>query len=205
MKNKKVLIISAIVLLIIVVLGVWFYFDRSNGLNLGKDDKNSEMEQQGSSQNNMLVKENFSIILPQGWMEGNAIEGVSALAYNVNENITDAAAKAANFTSYLSIASDVSQGRSIAEYVEYTKSALRGVIPEINFVGDKDLTIDNRPAHAIEAELAQEGINFKILLVMIQGEGDKIWITSFNTLKSTWNDYKDAFYQAANTFKVKIN
>lgn len=205
MKNKKILIISAIILLIIVVLGVWFYSDRTNGLNLGKDNENTDMGQQNNAQNNMLVKEGFSIVLPQGWMEGGAIEGVSALAYKVNEKITDVAAKAVNFVSYFSIASDVSQGRNIAEYAEYTKTALRGVAPEINFVADKDLTIDNRSAHAIEAELTQEGIDFKILLVMIQGEGDKIWITSFNTLKSTWNDYKEDFYQTANTFKVKIN
>ena len=68
MKNKKVLIISAIILLIIVVLGVWFYSDRSNGLNLGKDNQNTEMEQQNNTQNNMLVKKAFLLFCRRaGW------------------------------------------------------------------------------------------------------------------------------------------
>ena len=52
-------------------------------------------------------------------------------------------------------------------------------------------------------EISQENINFKVLMVLITGDYDDIWVVSFNTLESMWNGYKDAFYNSAESFVVK--
>jgi len=63
--------------------------------------------------------------------------------------------------------------------------------------------INSRTARAIEADLTQQGVNFKILIVAVKGEGDDVWVISFNTLQSSWMAYQETFSDIANSFKLK--
>jgi len=88
MKNK-ILIILGIVLLIVVVAGVWFYFGKIENPEINKNQ--NQEEQTGG---NMLVKDGFSIVLPKGWTESaGTAEGITALAFDPSEQITEEAAK----------------------------------------------------------------------------------------------------------------
>jgi len=193
MKNK-ILIIVGVVLLIVVVGGLWFYFGKTGV------PANTEKELEG----NMLVKDGFSIILPKGWMESQGTaEGITALAFDPNEQIAEEAAKKISFASYLSIGQDAPQEKSMSDYVTYTKEELKKALGAVEFTNEQALTINSKDAYAIEMELSQEEINFKVLMVLIKGDYDDVWVVSFNTLKSMWNGYKDAFYNSAESFVVK--
>src|SRR3989344_3433434 len=50
---------------------------------------------------------------------------------------------------------------------------------------------------------AAQNINFKILMVIVKGQGDDVWVMSFNTTKSSWEGYKKTFYDIANSFSLK--
>ena len=193
MKNK-ILVIAGIILLIVVVGGLWFYFGKT-GMPV-----NTEKELGG----NMLVKEGFSIGLPKGWVESEDMaEGITALAFDPNEQITEEAAKKISFASYLSIGQDSSQEKNMNDYVAYTKQELQTALGSVEFTNEKSLTINSKDAYALEMEISQENINFKVLMVLITGDYDDIWVVSFNTLESMWNGYKDAFYNSAESFVVK--
>jgi hypothetical protein len=198
MKNK-VLIILGVVLLIVVVGGVWFYFGKTENQEI---NKNQNQEEQAGG--NMLVKDGFSIVLPKGWTESaGTVEGVAALAFDPNEQITDEAAKSISFASYLSIGQDSLQDKSINDYLVYTKQELQKALGVAEFINEQSLAINSKEAYSLEMQLNQENINFRVLMVLIAGDNGDVWAVSFNTLESMWNDYKDAFYNSAKSFIVK--
>jgi len=80
---------------------------------------------------------------------------------------------------------------------------LKGVLPEIVFVNENPGSIGGRDAYFIEANLTQQGVDYKVFLVLVRGKGDDIWTISFNTLESDWLKYKDLFYQTAESFEVR--
>jgi hypothetical protein len=198
MKNK-VLIIVGVVLLIIIVVGVWFYLDKNK-----ISDTSPELNQEEQTSGNMLVKDGFSIVLPKGWMESQGTaEGITALAFDPQEQITEEAAKKISFASYLSIGQDFSQEKSMSDYVAYTKEELKKALGVVEFTNEQALTINSKEAYALEMGLNQENINFKVLMVLITGDYNDVWVVSFNTLNSMWDGYKDAFYNSAKSFIVK--
>jgi len=155
-------------------------------------------------ENQKIVTDDFSIDLPAGWARAESKAGVLAMAINYNEQIQDPEAQKINFQSYLAVIYDTLQGGSLADYGQTVKSALEQSIPSTVFTKDQDLTINGRLSHAIEAEMTQQGIDLKVLLVVIEGEGDDVWGISFNTVRSNWEGYREAFYNTANSFVVKI-
>jgi hypothetical protein len=198
MKNK-ILIILGIVLLIVVVAGAWFYFGKTENPEI-----NNNQNQEEQTGGNMLVKDGFSIVLPKGWTESaGTAEGITALAFDPNEQITEEAAKKMSFASYLSIGQDSSQNKSMSDYVVYTKQELQKALGAVEFTNEQSLTINSKEAYTLEMKLSQENINFKVLMVLIAGDNGDVWVVSFNTLESMWNGYKDAFYDSAESFVVK--
>ena len=129
--------------------------------------------------------------------------GASAMAVNANESINDPAAQKINFKSYFAVSYDTLQGKSMSEYEQIVKSGLQQTISNVVFTKEQDMTINGKSAHALEAELTQQGVNFKILLVVVRGQGDDVWVMSFNTTKSSWDGYKETFYGVANSFNLK--
>ena len=150
-----------------------------------------------------LVTDDFDVNLPAGWRQTVPAMGASAMAVNANESINDPAAQKINFKSYFAVSYDTLQGKSMSEYEQIVKSGLQQTISNVVFTKEQDMTINGKSAHALEAELTQQGVNFKILMVVVRGQGDDVWVMSFNTTKSSWDGYKETFYGVANSFNLK--
>jgi len=184
--NKKNLVYTVVILLTALAIGAGVYFK-----------KDSQPE------NNILAKDDFSISVPQGWQETQAPTGVSAIVVNASEEITDPAAQEVNFRSYLSVSRDSLKGKSKEEYIEDVKSSLGQLSPTVNFTEDKQIMVGEKEAEAMEVEITQQEVNFKVLLVLVWGEGEDVWVMGFNTTEDKWNEYSSLFYQIAATFQIK--
>jgi len=222
MKNKTlVYIIVSLIIILGIAAGIYFTGENefpgsesaeertvasSNGLE-GEESSLPGSETgpraQKEKKENILVKDNFSVNIPEGWIEVAASVGVSAMVVNTNEEMTDPAAKKINFKSYFAVSYDMLQGKTISEYLQTVKSGIEQTIPNVVFTKDQDTTIGGRSAHAIESELAQQGVDFKVLIVVVKGQGDNVWVISFNTTKSSWDGYKETFYSIADSFSLK--
>lgn len=161
------------------------------------DQKNIQQPQ------SKLVTDDFEVSLPVGWKRAEPPMGASAMAVNMNEDLSDPAAKKINFKSYFAVSYDTLQGNTMDEYAQIAKDGFAQVIPSVVFTKDQDMAVNGSPAHAIEAELTQKGVNFKILMVMIAGQGEDVWTMSFNTTKSDWDGYREVFYNIVNSFSLK--
>ncbi len=151
----------------------------------------------------LLVRDEYSILIPVGWREVAAPTGVSAMVSYVDEEITDPNAKKINFKTYYSIQYDVSQNKSLAEYAKTIKTQLQQVVPGISFTNEWPLTVNSREAYNLEAELNQQGVDFKILMISVRGKGDDIWTIAFNTPKTNWQQYQSLFQEIIQSFEVK--
>jgi len=208
MKNK--VLISIIILVILGIgIGIGYYVEKSNTFGKPSADKYqgrpglSPGTNQTPSQEYILEKEDFSINVPAGWKEVPPSSGVSAMVVNIGEQPTEEAAKRINFKSYFAVSYDTLAGKTREKYLEDYKQRLRGVLPEIVFVNENPRSIGGKDAYFIEANLTQQGVDFKVLLVLVRGKGDDIWTISFNTLEGDWLKYKDLFYQTAESFRVR--
>ncbi|MDD4990068.1 MAG: hypothetical protein PHW31_02045 [Candidatus Pacebacteria bacterium] len=205
MKNK-IIIIILIVLVIALAGAVGVYFFKKTPAGNQKETENGvrtgNQVNTGQPQNK-IITDDFSIDLPSGWKQTAPAIGASAMAVNASENIDDPAIQKINFKSYFAVSYDTLQRKSMNDYLQTVKSGLSQAISNVVFTKEQDLTINGRIAHAIEAELAQQGVNFKILMVVVAGQGEDVWVISFNTAKSSWDGYKEMLYDTANSFILK--
>jgi hypothetical protein len=209
MKNK-ILIIILIISIIIIATVNGFYFIKQNKPSINSIENTSfPSKADGDNQidsaqpQNKLVTDDFEITLPVGWQKTEPTIGSSAMAVKIDEQLSDPAAQKINFRSYFAVVYDTMQGESLEEYIQTTKDQLQQTISNIIFSQEHDTTINSQAARAFEADFNQKGIDFKILMVAIKGINDDVWIISFNTLQSTWTDYKDSFSDIANSFSLK--
>ncbi len=199
MKNKTIIIILIILgVALLVLIGVYF-IKQNKTTNQTPTGNGGAIEQPQSK----IITDDFSINLPAGWKQTAPAIGPSAMAINMNENINDPAAQKINFKSYFAVSYDTLQGKNINDYLQTVKNSLSQTISNVVFTNDQDMMISGSPAYAIEAELAQQGANFKILMVVVAGQGEDVWVISFNTIKSSWDEYKGTFYNIANSFILK--
>lgn len=200
MKNKTIIIILIILGVALAVLAGVYFIKRNKAANQTPTRNGGAIEQPQSK----IITDDFSINLPAGWKQTAPAMGSSAMAVNANENINDPAAQKINFKSYFAVSSyDTLQGKSMNDYLQIIKNSLSQTIPSVVFTNEQDITINSQPAHAIEAELTQQGVNFKILMVIVAGQGENVWVISFNTTKSSWDGYKEIFYNITNSFILK--
>ncbi len=212
MKNK-VLIFGLIILVIASAIALFYFSKKDNSLvdlpeNVVQDNQSGneakEDNQTGDGQlQNKLVTDDFEINLPEGWIQITPTLGASAMAVNNNEQSSDPAVQKINFKSYLAVSYDTLQGRSLSEYMQAVKIGLQELVPGVSFAEEHDATINGRFARAIEADMTQQGVDFKVLMAAVKGEGDDVWTISFNTTKSNWDGYKEAFSNVANSFSLK--
>jgi hypothetical protein len=153
---------------------------------------------------NQLVSDDFSMSLPLGWSRvENTVIGVSEMAANLNENISEAAALAINFRSYLTVSQDSLQAKIMQEYMQSVKAEIRTVAPNVNFLNEGDIIINGNAARAIEADMTQQGIDFKVLIVAVKENEENVWVLSYNTLQSSWGSCKEDFSLSARSFVIK--
>jgi len=209
MKNKITIFILIIVVAVVAAL-IGFYFVQKNRSpidfvnNVVLPDQSGVNNQVSAEQlQNKLVTDDFEITLPAGWRKTEPVMGASAMAINANEQLSDPAAQKINFKSYMAVSYDTLQGKSLSEYSQSVKNQLSQAISNVVFANEQDVMINGRSARAIEAELTQQGVNYKILMVVVTGKGDDVWVMSFNTLQSSWMGYQEVFSGIANSFNLK--
>jgi hypothetical protein len=207
---KKIIILIIVIVVVVVVLGtgIVIYFMRQNSADTRDYIQNSNLKEplpeSGGQSQNKIATDDFSITLPKGWSKTiDTMPGIVAMAANPNEKINDDAAQSINFKSYLTISSDVLSGKTLQEYMQLVKNELRSVASDAIFSNENALTINNKPARAFEMEMTQRGVNFKVLLVGIQESEDSVWFLSYNTVKSSWENYKESFSESVRSFIFK--
>ncbi|MFA5355376.1 MAG: hypothetical protein WC302_01395 [Candidatus Paceibacterota bacterium] len=219
---KKIVLISVILIIVLAILAGFYIFNKNKlsvvpPEDIPQNDEPSEASDQNelladnqtemddaAKERNKLVTDDFSMDLPVGWSKTqNTMAEVTAMAANMNEDIGDAAAQAINFKSYLAVSSDLLQGKTMDEYMSSVKSELQTAVPGIIFTNENSLTINGKPTRAIEAEMTQQGVNFKVLIVVVQSDDAEVWVMSYNTVKSSWDEYKEDFSESARSFVIK--
>jgi len=191
MNIKNVILILVVV---VIIVGIAF------GINYLK---RKELMFGGLVAQSELATDDFSVNLPKGWQRAEAGIGISAMAVNIEENVTDPAAQKINFKTYLAVVYDTLQNRTLGDYLQSAKNGLRQAVPSVVFAKEEELSVNGRPTFTLEAELTQQGVNFYVLMAMIKGEGDDVWVMSFNTVKDSWQEYKKEFYNTINSFTLK--
>jgi len=151
----------------------------------------------------VMEKEGFSIVVPAGWREIQAMQGVSATVANVSEEITDPALKKINFRTNYSITYDNLKNKTKKDYVMNIKTVLKQIMPGIVFAKEQDQAINGNDGYIVEATLNQRGADINVLIVLIKGKNQDMWTIAFNTGKANWDKYKDGFYKIAQSFIVK--
>jgi len=82
------------------------------------------------------------------------------------------------------------------------KQQVQAVAPSVSFGSETDELIDSQPAKIIEADLAQQNVDFKILMAVIMKD-DKYFTISANTTAQKWTEYSETFYDTFRSFKFK--
>jgi len=207
MKNKY---IGLIALFLVLALAIGFYFFRQNqlsgnfngnGMPFGQEKAKDQLEK--GQNGNKLATNDFEIVLPDGWKQTAAGVGISAMAVNENEQIIDEAAQRINFKTYAAVSYDTVQGKSLGDYFQTVKEQLDESIPGAVFSQENGTKINDREAWAAEVNFNQKEIDFKVLIIAIRGEGDDVWLISFNTLENSWEDYRQVFADMADSFTLK--
>jgi hypothetical protein len=224
MQKNKIVLISVILIIILAILAGVYMFNQNkssvppaennkelqNGEFTGISDQNKILEENQIGENstitsgNQLVTDDFSIELPVGWEKVvNTVAGVSAMAANPDEIISDVAAQEINFKSYLAVSPDTIAGQTMEEYMQSIKTELQKSTSGAVFTNENDLTINEQSARAVEVNMTQQGIDFKVLIVAVRGNGDDVWVLSYNTVKSSWDRYVEDFAASARSFVLK--
>jgi len=200
MKNK---LLITILLIVVAVVCVFYYFKQNNKL---PEEGVIQQNQENISQNKgKMVTDDFQIDIPEGWK--NVPEpsmGVSAMAVNSSEGTDDPAIELINFKSYVAVSYDTLNGRNLAGYMQDVKNGLTQLVPEKVFFGDEnDTVINGMNARKLELEMIQQGADFKVLIVAVEGNNGDVWTISFNTAKSNWDSYKEEFLSVVDSFTLK--
>jgi hypothetical protein len=197
-KKTKIIIITAAVIVLAGLTGLYFIKQNRNTIPVNSNPENSVEQKQEK-----IVTEYYSIDLPVGWKQTESVPEVSAMAFYLDEKVTDPAIQKLNFKSYLTINSDTLGNRSMADYLQEIRNSLTQAVTKAVFAKEQDLTINDNLSHEMEIEIIQEGTDFKLLMVIVKGKEDDVWTIMFDTTKDNWDGYKDMLYTSANSFVVK--
>ncbi len=209
---NKTIIFSAVVVVLALGAAVYFLYYAPEGKLSDNpppdlkvlDEKKEEKESDKESGPGILAKDGFSINLPEGWEEtANPPGRALALVVKGNEEIANEKAEKLGFASYFSVSSDSLETYTFEEYIEEIKTRLVQSIVNIDFVKEEEGEIDGKKALFVECESTQKEVDFKTLLAFINEADETIWAISFNTLEDKWPEYRDLFYQTAESFKLQ--
>lgn len=195
MKNK---ILLAIALVIGVSVCVFYYS------NQNKAPEDNIIEENITQEEGKIVTDDFEMNIPEGWESVPDLSmGTSAMAVNKNEKNNDSA-EAINFKSYMAVSHENLDGKNLEAYMQDIKNALNQLITEkISFGNENDVIVNDRNAKALDLEMTQQGVDFKVLIVAIEGDNDDVWAISFNTAKDNWSLYEEEFASAVKSFNIK--
>ena len=200
---KKTLVF--LIIIIVVIAGFGFYY-----LNQSSKQPDNRALLQVESDNppvaektdHPYVGDDFTFIPPQGWIQTSIPSTLVAYQNAQETQAPGSAAAKINFKSYLAVSFDNVNGQDANELKDLVKRQIQSVAPGVSFISETERLVDDRPAVFLEADLLMQDVDFKILMVIIMGE-DKYFTLSGNTTMEMWTDYRDIFYAAAESFKIK--
>ncbi len=190
--NKKTLIVSAILIVIlIIIILVYFLILKPSAIDNGSGIPKKIIENKF-----------FSVKLPEGWIEVEPVYGSIATVVKNQELINDTYAQKLNFRSYYSVLRDTVGDKTEQEYLEEIKNSLKKNFTDI-MISDGEIKESNgAKIYFMESKLNEQNVDFTILLAVNIKDQD-VWTISFNTLSEKWEEYKDIFYQIADSFERK--
>ncbi|MBU4370070.1 hypothetical protein KKG58_04950, partial [Patescibacteria group bacterium] len=208
-KIMKNVLIIVIILLVVIVVG-YFIFTSDKSQDLPEQDGQSASEpdrqkirEQGEPEDKTVLGQGFSVKVPKGWVEQTAPMGVSLMAVDMLSVVNDERARQINFHPYYTVSLDSLQDLELQGYVEILKQGINQVTPGIVFQNENNLEINANKAYAMEGEVIQNEIEFKLLIVLVKGKTKDVWVVSFNTTKADWDKNAPQFTEIANSFLIR--
>jgi len=95
----------------------------------------------------------------------------------------------------LSITHEILDGTTLLEYVTLLEDKIKNMTGDTIIRSEGETAFNNDPAYLIDVEMKDNGIEFKNIIVVIQGKQDDAWTISFNTPKLDWSDTAVQFYK----------
>jgi hypothetical protein len=202
----KIIVVGAIIVVIVVIIA-YFYFPKkkldslpenmaaAQTIELNKDSqkvrpsvKTAATGTPVSIKDRMLEKDGFTILVPAGWAEVNYMAGATIVANPGEENL-DPVLKKSGFKSYFSVTREKMREKTWGQAITYVGTIVSGAAPEIKYAAERDGVLAGSTMHYWEADLERDGAKFKILVYALRGDGDDLWILTFNTGASMWPAY----------------
>lgn len=209
MNKKYFFMIAAGAVIVASLIAAYFYFPKKT-IDLPTESLAAVVEQSTddqqitttivapqneavSAKDRILAKDGFTILVPAGWVEVKYAAETTIIA-NPNEENFDPALKKSGFKSYFSVTREKMGERTWDQAVDYVEMIVNGSAPEIEYISERDGTIAGNTMHFWEADLARDGMKFKVLVYavrgnLLDGNGDNLWILTFNTGASMWPAY----------------
>jgi hypothetical protein len=209
--NKRTVALSSVILLVVASGASYYLISQNNNkpviLDASKKadygisvDPNMEIARERT-----IERQGFSIIAPAGWKEFGAPPTDGIMVQNKNEVLKDKVAADINFKVYYSVNHQALGNMDIASFKESFKSKIGKKLDKAKFSNEHKEKIDGYDSIFLEYEGIDKSkkVNFSIMTIFVPGLGQDVWLISFNTAKSNWNDDKGAFYKIAKTFKLE--
>lgn len=198
-KNLLIYLLVVVVVVVAVVLVISFYFTKQNAGSIEENEKSADQIVRPDA---LFISDDFTILPPSGWVKS---EFPNALVYYKNPNDQQpigSAAEKINFQTYFAISADNLKGKTLTEITEFEENQIKAVVPGVVFKSTTDGKIDGQPAKFFEADLSMKNVGFKLMVAVI-AKGDKYFTISNNTTAQKWLEYRDIFYNTADTFRFK--
>jgi len=205
---KNVLII--IIIFIVIIIAGYFIYTLNKGQDLPEQNGQSASEpdrekikEEGEPEDKTVLEQGFSIKVPKGWVEQPAPMGVSLMVVDMLSVVMDERARQINFHPYYTVSLDSLQDLELQGYVEILKQGINQVTPGIVFQNEINSEINANEIYAMEGEVIQNEIEFKLLIVLVKGNAKDIWVISFNTTKADWDQNAPQFTDITNSFLIR--
>ena len=204
-----IILTAALLLLAAVGAGIYYFSMQKNSpTNPSRQNQNQSQPQTSSlpakPAENKYEGEDFSMTIPEGWDKSQqSLSGTLLTLYKTGETHTDDPnAQKINFKSYMAISFDRTQGKTKSQILDMVKQSLLQLSPTAKINTLPQETVDNQTADLIEISLAQQDVNFKVLVAVVI-KGDKYFTLSANTTEKKWAGYKEGFYKALKSMILK--
>ncbi|MBI5742863.1 MAG: hypothetical protein HZA25_03420 [Candidatus Niyogibacteria bacterium] len=211
----KIIVVGAV--LIAMAVATYFYNQKHRQIDLSTEDLAAAPEAKNETLSDVtkiaatgtpvaikdrtLKKDGFTIMVPAGWAEVNYMAGATIVANPGEENLDPVLGKS-GFKSYFSVTREKMGEKTWAQAVNYVETIVNGSAPEIKYMKQEDGKIGGIASHFWEADLARDGVKFKILVYAVRGKGDDLWILTFNTGASMWPAYSRLAPKVFESFKL---
>lgn len=207
MKTKIIFIIISIAIVSAGIVSMVFLVEKGEPEEKVAAEEKSETPakepEKEVSQATLLDTDYFTITLPSSW-EGTSKENtLPIMIADSQEQILGEKAKEIGFGTNLSINRAELGDGLFEDYVKNLKASLINNIPLIEITKEEKTAINGSDAYFLEIESIQQDLKFNTLVALVVNEANIVWAFSFNTLKESWPDYKDIFYQMVNSIKMK--